>query len=119
MMEIIKKVLIQCILGLGVFLLCSLIYVVIEDTIQSKRLQKDNPNKIIVHENDGKMLLDTSGRFANTNIVIIDSCEYFLNSNGHGSKFFTHKGNCKFCDGRLTKKLDSLIKVNNTQLSKK
>lgn len=40
----------------------------------------------------------------NSNIVIIDSCEYLKFRTYGGDYVGTHKGNCKFCTARNNKK---------------
>lgn len=45
-------------------------------------------------------------------VVIIDSCEYIMgrdNGGYNGGFFLAHKGNCKFCEQKLEKKLKSIV----------
>jgi len=58
------------------------------------------PDRILV-ENDGTKL----------EILVFDSCEYifFKNDNLYGQTL-AHKGNCCFCEERLNKKLEKLVK---------
>ena len=41
-------------------------------------------------------------------VCIIDSCEYIHMSNGNGA-YYTHKGNCQFCNKRRQKELKELV----------
>lgn len=46
------------------------------------------------------------------NIIVIDSCEYLVRSDGHGYQgfgFFAHKGNCRFCKERRQNELEELV----------
>ena len=55
----------------------------------------------------GKEVVYTSD---DTNIVVIDSCEYLkCNTYGINSFVYSHKGNCRFCKERRQKELEELI----------
>ena len=41
-------------------------------------------------------------------ILVIDSCEYIERGVSYGA-VLTHKGNCRFCEERVEKKLKELI----------
>ena len=50
-------------------------------------------------------------RLEGFNIVVIDSCEYLKMTKSdsyHGYGYFSHKGNCRFCQERRQKELEKL-----------
>ena len=43
---------------------------------------------------------EESKRLNGFRIVVIDSCEYLIDSDMSGYSYFAHKGNCRFCKER-------------------
>ena len=56
--------------------------------------------------------IEEAKRLNGFNIVVIDSCEYLKRqetSGYSGYGYFSHKGNCRFCQERRQKELEELV----------
>lgn len=64
---------------------------------------KDCHELIVSYERRTEAEVEEAKRLGGFNIVIVDSCEYFIKDetadySGYG--YFAHKGNCRFCKER-------------------
>lgn len=57
--------------------------------------------------------IEEAKRLDGFNTIVIDSCEYLKMTRAKGYEgfgYFSHKGNCRFCQERKQKELEKLIK---------
>ena len=52
---------------------------------------------------DEQQTIYSNGEMSDLKIYVIDSCEYVGKLRGYNTDVITHKGNCKFCEGRSKK----------------
>lgn len=55
---------------------------------------------IVSCENKTEAEREEAKRLNGFNIVVIDSCEYLIESRASGYSYFAHKGNCRYCKER-------------------